>query len=277
MSRAAGLATPGGLDKPGLDVMLRSLRLPTFVSARKEAASKAESSGWTFTEYLHHLTEMELQDRRRRRIERHLKDSCLPPEKTLGTLKLDWLPRKVRTQLPALCEGGFVERGENVLAFGLPGRGKSHTVAAVGHELVQKGYRVLFRPAFKLVQGLLVAKKNLELDQHLRKLDGFDAVVIDDIGYVQQSQEEMEVLFTFLSERYERKSVLITSNLVFSEWDRIFKNPMTTAAAIDRLVHHCVILEMNGPTRRGDEARERFRRQAEGEAAEGGEKPPGAP
>lgn len=117
MSRATGLATPGGPDKPGLDVMLRSLRLPTFVSARKEAASKAESSGWTFTEYLHHLTEMELQDRRRRRIERHLKDSCLPPEKTLGTLKLDWLPRKVRTQLPTLCEGGFVERGENVLAL----------------------------------------------------------------------------------------------------------------------------------------------------------------
>jgi DNA replication protein DnaC len=162
-----------------------------------------------------------------------------------------------------------VEGAENVLAFGLPGRGKTHTVCAIGHELVQRGYRVLFRPAFKLVQGLLVAKRELELDQHLRRLDEFDAVIVDDIGYVQQSQEEMEVLFTFLSERYERRSVVITSNLVFSEWDRIFKNPMTTAAAIDRLVHHCTILEMTGPSQRSSEAKDRRQKErAEEEGAQ---------
>jgi DNA replication protein DnaC len=134
-------------------------------------------------------------------------------------------------------------------------------VCAIGHELIQKGYRVLFRPAFKLVQSLLLAKKELALDQHLRRLDIFDVIVLDDIGYVQQSQEEMEVLFTFLAERYERRSVVITSNLVFSEWDRIFKNPMTTAAAIDRVVHHCTILEMTGPSQRGNEAHDRKRRE----------------
>jgi DNA replication protein DnaC len=202
-----------------------------LVAAHGELAAKAEKDGWTYTAYLHHLAEMEIQERQRRRIQRNLKESCLPSEKTLGTLKVERLPKKVRAQLPALCEGGFVERAENVLTFGLPGRGKTHTACAIGHELTQRGYRVLFKPAFKLVQGLLVAKRELTLDAHLRRLDGFDAVLIDDIGYVQQSQEEMEVLFTFLR-------------------DRIFKNPMTTAAAIDRLVHHCVILEMTGPTQR---------------------------
>jgi DNA replication protein DnaC len=261
MTKAIALAPPD--ERPALEIMLRALKLPTFVQAHAEVADKAQSEGWTLTAYLRHLVEMETHDRERRRIERNLKESCLPSDKTLGTLDIDKLPKKVRTQLPALCEGGFVERAENLLAFGLPGRGKTHTICAIGHELVQRGHRVLFRPAFKLVQGLLAAKKDLALDQHLRKLDNFDAVVIDDIGYVQQSQEEMEVLFTFLSERYERRSVVITSNLVFSEWDRIFKNPMTTAAAIDRLVHHCVILEMTGPTRRGEDAQDRRRREKE--------------
>lgn len=269
MSQATTTAAPG--ESPALDMMLRALRLPTFVASHTELAAKAQAEGWTFTQFLHALTEMEMEERRRRRIERNLKDSGLPPDKTLATLKLERLPRKVRSQLPSLCEGGFVERGENILAFGLPGRGKTHTVAAIGHELVRKGYRVLFRPAFRLVQELLLAKRDLELDRHLRRLDGFDAVLVDDIGYVQQSQEEMEVLFTFLSERYERKSVAITSNLVFSEWDRIFKNPMTTAAAIDRLVHHCVILEMTGPSKRSDDAKERNRPQGEKEDEAGGD------
>ena len=159
--------------------------------------------------------------------------------------------------LPTLCEGGFVERGENLLAFGLPGRGKTHLVCAVGHELIQRGYRIFFTPTFALVQRLLVAKRDLRLEKELAALDRFDAIVLDDIGYVQQSREEMEVLFTFLSERYERKSVVITSNLVFREWDRIFKDPMTTAAAIDRLIHHAVIVEMTGPSIRNEEAKKR--------------------
>jgi DNA replication protein DnaC len=261
MKTTTKIAAPD--ERPALEIMLRSLKLPTFIQAHSEVGEKAESEGWTFTAYLRHLVEMETHDRERRRIDRNLKESCLPTDKTLGTLNIDKLPKKVRTQLPALCEGGFVDRAENLLAFGLPGRGKTHTICAIGHELVQRGHRVLFRPAFKLVQGLLAAKKDLALDQYLRRLDNFDVVIIDDIGYVQQSQEEMEVLFTFLSERYERRSVVITSNLVFSEWDRIFKNPMTTAAAIDRVVHHCVILEMTGPTRRGEDAQDRHRREEE--------------
>ena len=143
------------------------------------------------------------------------------------------------------------------MAFGLPGRGKSHLVCGIGHELIKRGYKVLFLPAYRLVQNLLIAKRDLTLDKELRRLDRFDAVILDDLGYIQQEREEMEVLFTFLGERYERRSVIITSNLVFSEWDKIFKDPMTTAAAIDRVVHHAVILELPGPSYRTEMAAKR--------------------
>jgi DNA replication protein DnaC len=241
----------------GVGMLLRSLKLPGFVRAYAETAGQAEREGWGFERYLGQLAEIEIEERRRRRIDRLLRASDLPHDKTLATLKPARLPVPVRRRLPSLCEGGFVERAENLLAFGLPGRGKTHVVAAIGHELVQRGYQVLFVPAFKLVQRLLAAKRDLQLETILRRLDRFDAVILDDLGYVQQSREEMEVLFTFLAERYERKSVLITSNLVFSQWDRIFHDPMTTAAAIDRLVHHAVILEMSGKSVRAEQAEQR--------------------
>ena len=246
-------AAPGS-PVESLSMLMRALKLPTFARHAEEVAQKAEREGWTFGQYLHHLAELEVYERRRRRIERYLKDSDLPHEKTLATLTRSRLPPKVAKMLPTLCEGGFVERGDNVLAFGLPGRGKTHLVCAIGHELIARGHRVLFTPTFALVQRLLVAKRDLRLEKELATLDAYDAVILDDIGYVQQSRDEMEVLFTFLAERYERRSVIITSNVVFSEWDRIFKDPMTTAAAIDRLVHHSVILEMTGTSVRADAA-----------------------
>jgi DNA replication protein DnaC len=251
---AAASLTPATSPVESLGIMMRSLKLPAFARYAEEIAQKAEREGWTFGRYLHHLAELEIHERRRRRIERFLNESDLPREKTLATLKRSKLPAKVAKTLPTLCEGGFVERGDNVLAFGLPGRGKTHLVSALGHELVQRGHRVLFTPTFALVQRLLAAKRDLRLEKELAVLDRFDAVILDDIGYVQQSRDEMEVLFTFLAERYERRSVIITSNLLFSEWDRIFKDPMTTAAAIDRLVHHSVILEMTGPSVRTEDA-----------------------
>ena len=238
----------------GLPVLLRALKLPAFSAYREEVAKKAESEGWTFDQFLQHLAELELEERRRRRIERRLKASKLPAEKTLATLETDRFSDKVRRQLSALCTGDFVERAENVLAFGLPGRGKSHLVSAIGHELTKSGYAVYFTPTYQLVQRLLAARRDLALEDELRRLDRFDAVILDDIGYVQQDRDEMEVLFTFFGERYERRSVILTSNLVFSQWDRIFKDPMTTAAAIDRLVHHSTILELNGTSYRSDQA-----------------------
>jgi DNA replication protein DnaC len=242
------------MPEGSLAMMLRALKLPAIAQHAEEVAALAEREAWTFGRYLHHLIELEVHERRRRKIERHLKQSDLPPDKTLATLKPALLSPKVAKKLPALCEGAFIERGDNLLAFGLPGRGKTHLVCAIGYELIQRGYRVLFTATYALVQRLLAAKRDLRLEKDLATLDGFDVVILDDIGYVQQSRDEMEVLFTFLAERYERRSVMITSNLVFSEWDRIFKDPMTTAAAIDRLVHHSVIVELTGPSIRTEQA-----------------------
>ena len=238
-----------------LSVMLRTLKLPSFLGGHEEAAQLAERESWSFSRYLLHLAEAEISDRKERRIARLLRQSNLPADKTLATLDQAKLPVKVRRTLPSLCEGQFLERAENVLAFGLPGRGKTHCVSAIGHELVKREYEVLFVPAFALVQRLLVAKRDLNTEREMRRLDRFDAVILDDLGYIQQDRAEMEVLFTFLAERYERRSVIITSNLVFSQWDRIFKDPMTTAAAIDRVVHHSVILEMTGESHRSDAAK----------------------
>ena len=241
----------------GLALQLRALKLPGFLAHHEDVAARAEREGWGFVQFLAALVELELHDRRTRRIERLRKDSGLPADKTLATLDASRLPAKVRRQLPGLCEGGFVERAENLLAFGMPGRGKSHVACAIGHALVDRGHRVLLVPAFKLVQRLLAAKRDLRLEAEMKKLDRYDAVLVDDIGYTQQDREEMEVLFNFLAERYERRSVIITSNLVFSQWDRIFKDAMTTAAAIDRLVHHAVILELTGSSFRTETAKQR--------------------
>jgi DNA replication protein DnaC len=189
--------------------------------------------------------ELEQQDRWERRVQRLLRASKLPPGKRLETFDDTRLARPLAHKIRELARGAFLEQAVNVLAFGLPGTGKTHVACALGHALVEAGRSVLFVPTFKLVQDLLVAKRDLELPRALRKLDHFELLILDDIGYVQQGAEEVEVLFTLMAERYERRSMLITSNLVFSEWDRIFKNPMTTAAAIDRLVHHSVILEFD--------------------------------
>jgi DNA replication protein DnaC len=241
--------------KQTLDMLLRRLKLPSFAASYEEVAALAERDGWAFGQYLHHLCELEVADRGQRRIDRLLRKSDLPGEKTLATMEPTKLPANVWRQVPGLCDGGFLGRAQNILAFGLPGRGKTHLVCAIGHELIRNGHAVLFTPTYRLVQRLLVAKRELTLERELQRLDAYDAVILDDIGYVQQDRDEMEVLFTFLSQRYERRSVIITSNIVFSQWDRIFKDPMTTAAAIDRLVHHSIILEMTGESIREQEAR----------------------
>jgi len=239
-----------------LPMLLRSLHLPSMVREHEALSKTAERSSWSFTRYLHALVELEISDRAQRRVERNLKRSNLPGDKTLATLDQQRFPVKVRRQLGQLLEGDFIRQTENLLAFGLPGRGKTHLLCAIARELIiNKGISVYFTRTFKLVQRLLLAKRELALENLLNKLDKFDVVLLDDIGYVQQAQEEMEVLFMFLSERYERRSLMITSNLVFSEWDKIFKNPMTTAAAIDRLVHHATILELTGDSYRMETSR----------------------
>ena len=180
---------------------------------------------------------------------------------TWETFEHDRVPLALQQQLGELASGRFVDRGVNVLAFGLPGTGKTHALCAVGHRLVESGMSVLFAPAYRLVQDLLAAKRDLSLPRQLRKLDNYDFLLLDDLGYLPQGAEESKVLFTLIAERYERRSLGITSNLVFSEWERIFANPMATAAAIDRVVHHSVILEFDVPSYRTGVAQQRGQKQ----------------
>jgi DNA replication protein DnaC len=235
--------------------LLTTFKMPTLSAQLAERLLKAGKADALPT--VLEVCEMEAQDRHTRRVDRLRKASELPPGKTFETFK-DRVPKSLMQKMRELGRGDFLDRAANILMFGLPGVGKSHVAAAIGHALVDHGHSVLFAPAYKVVQDLLAAKRDLALPRALRRLDVFDLLILDDIGYVQQSPEEAEVLFTMMAERYERRSLLITSNLVFSEWDRIFKNPMTTAAAIDRVVHHSVILEFAGVTSyRGEEAKDR--------------------
>ena len=184
-----------------------------------------------------------------------IKASRLPLEKNWASLDLKRLPPKAVQQLRGLLSGEFLDRRENVLVFGPPGSGKTHGLCAVAQELVRAGRPVLHTKCSLLVQELLRAKRDLRLKEMLRELAHWEGLLIDDLGYVQQSREEMEVLFTLLAERYEMGSVMVTSNLAFSKWDQVFKDPMTTAAAIDRLVHHCTIVELNVPSYRVETAK----------------------
>jgi len=236
---------------------LTQLRLTSFRERHAEEAERAAQESWPYSRYLLSLCQTELAEREQRRVARLLAASKLPREKTLASLDRSRLPSGADRQLSSLAQGDFLCRRENVLVFGNPGSGKSHLVCALGHELVQRSWPVLFTTGSLLVQRLLRAKMDLELEEELRRLDKFTALIIDDLGYVQQSREEMEVLFTLLAHRYESRSVLLTSNLVFSQWDRIFKDAMTTAAAVDRLVHHSVILELNIPSYRMESAQKR--------------------
>ncbi len=231
------------MSKPNGELVacLKELHLPTARECYQELADSARREGLSYEAYLLEVLQRECQGRRQHRMERLLRESRLPG--------------KVSAVVRTLADGSFLDRKENVLAFGNPGSGKTHLLCAIGQELVRAGRSVYFRSTNLLVQELLLAKRELKLPQTIRKLSRYEALILDDLGYVQQSREEMEVLFTLLAERYERGSVLITSNLPFSKWESIFKDAMTTAAAIDRLVHHSVILELNLPSYRVEQAK----------------------
>lgn len=244
-------------SKAALTQALKELHLSAIRDCYEETARQAQQDSLTYEQFLLELVSQELCLRRNNKVQRLLRKSRLPLEKTLKNFDLKRLPQKAAIQAKALLDGSFLERKENVLAFGTPGSGKTHLLSAVCQELVMRGHKVLFTICALLVQQLLAAKRDLKLAKVLKSLGTYHAIFLDDIGYVQQNREEMEVLFTFMADRYERASLLITSNLPFSKWEAIFKDAMTTAAAIDRLVHHSVIIELNIPSYRVEKAKQR--------------------
>jgi DNA replication protein DnaC len=243
-----------------LDRTLKSLRLSAIRSCYQEEADLARQESLSYEAYLGELIVRESEERRNKRIARYLRESRLPLEKSMASFDKSRLPAKINGLVNTLVEGSFLNRCENVLAFGNPGSGKTHLLCAIGQELIRNDRRIFFTPCSLIVQDLLVAKRELVLPKMLKKLSKYSALLIDDIGYVQQSREEMEVLFTLLAYCYERSSIMLTSNLPFSQWEKIFKDPMTTAAAIDRLVHHSVILELNLESFRLEQAKERMQK-----------------
>jgi DNA replication protein DnaC len=229
-----------------LQRLLHALKLPAMADTFPDLALKAAKGGLSHEAFLYELVRSECTQREERRTARLLRQSGLPLEKTFRTLELACFPPVLRQQVERLRPGTFVDEAINVVAVGKPGTGKSHLLAALAHELILQGHPVLWTATATLVQRLLAAKRDLRLPQTLAQLDRYAWLILDDIGYVQHDRDEMEVLFTLLAERYERRSVGITTNLVFSDWTRIFQDPMTTLAAIDRVVHHAVILHLMG-------------------------------
>jgi DNA replication protein DnaC len=257
------MSTPAQV-RPALIEHLTELRLPTVRQCYEETARRAEGQTLSYEQYLLEVITRECDQRRRSRVARLLKESALPLEKSLENFEVKRLPTKAQRQLHTLLDGGFLDRKENILVFGNPGSGKSHLLSAVAQELIVGRERKMhFTKCSLLIQDLLAAKRDLRLSKEIKRLNRYDGLIIDDLGYLQQSREDMDVVFTLLAERYERGSVLMTSNLAFSKWEGIFKDAMMTAAAIDRLVHHCVIIELNIPSYRAEEAKKK--QQAENE------------
>jgi len=247
------------MNDDSLMMYLKSFRLSAVARLLPEALSLAENDDWGYRRLLTYLCEAEYQERAARRTERLLKSACLPVGKTFEGLDQKLLPLKVRRMLDSLLSGSFVERRENLLCIGLPGRGKSHFAAALARELLLRhDIKVHFVKSARLMERLLLARQELRLEKELQRLDKFDLIIVDELGYLEHQRDEMELFFHFLGNCYERRSLIITSNLVFSEWgERIFKDPMTAMAAVDRLVHHGIVLEFTNESVREQQARRR--------------------
>jgi DNA replication protein DnaC len=254
------MKTTSAIDTARLGVMLNELRLPTIKTVWPNFAEQADKEGWPAARFLSAIAEHELAERDRRRIERHLAEARLPPGKTLDTFDFEAVPMVSKAQVMAVAAGdAWLATGANLLLFGPPGGGKSHLASAIGLALVENGWKVLFTRTTDLVQKLQVARRELALEAALNRLDRFDLLILDDLAYVTKDQAETSVLFELISARYERRSILITANQPFGEWGKVFPDPAMTLAAIDRLVHHATIFEMNVESYRRRVALERKR------------------
>jgi len=257
------MKTNSTIDTAKLGILLNELRLPAIKLLWPKFAEQADKEGWPAARFLTAIAEHELAERDRRRIERHLAEAHLLPGKTLDTFEFEAVPMISRAQIMAITAGdAWLEKGANLLLFGPPGGGKSHLASAIGLALIENGWRVLFTRTTDLVQKLQVARRELGLEAAIDRLDRFHLLILDDLAYVTKDQAETSVLFELISARYERRSMLITANQPFGEWGKVFPDPAMTLAAVDRLVHHATIFEMNVESYRRRAAIERKQKGA---------------
>jgi len=243
MNQAAMLSMA---DAASVPIMLGELRLPTMKRLWSELAEQSNREGWPAERFLGALLGHEMAERETRRLARARADSQLPAGKSLAEFDFAAVSMVSKAHVMALAEAdSWIAQGHNLLAFGPPGAGKSHLIAGIGHALIDSGHKVLFVRTSDLVQRLQAARRDLRLPAELAKLDRFDLLILDDLSYARRDQAETSVLFELIAERYERKSIAITANAPFSEWDQVFPDKAMTVAAVDRLVHHATILEMN--------------------------------
>jgi DNA replication protein DnaC len=254
------MKTNNAVDPARLSLLLNELRLPAMKVVWPRFAERADKEGWPAARFLAAVAENEVAERDRRRIERHLAEARLLPGKTLDTFEFEAVPMISKAQVMAITAGdAWLEKGANLLLFGPPGGGKSHLASAIGLALIENGWRVLFTRTTDLVQKLQVARRELGLEAAINRLDRFHLLILDDLAYVTKDQAETSVLFELVSARYERRSVLITANQPFGAWGKVFPDPAMTLAAVDRLVHHAIILEMNVESYRRRQAIEKKR------------------
>jgi DNA replication protein DnaC len=254
------MKTNNAVDPARLSLLLNELRLPAMKVVGPRFAERADTEGWPAARFLAAVAENEVAERDRRRIERHLAEARLLPGKTLDTFEFEAVPMISKAQVMAITAGdAWLEKGANLLLFGPPGGGKSHLASAIGLALIENGWRVLFTRTTDLVQKLQVARRELGLEAAINRLDRFHLLILDDLAYVTKDQAETSVLFELVSARYERRSLLITANQPFGAWGKVFPDPAMTLAAVDRLVHHAIILEMNVESYRRRQAIEKKR------------------
>ena len=246
------------IDRARLTLLLNDLRLPAIKQGWAGFAERADKEAWPAARFLAALAEHEVAERDRRRIERHLLEARLPPGKTLDSFEFQAVPTISKAHVMAICAGdGWIDNGANLILLGGPGGGKTHLASAIGLALVENGWRVMFARTSDLVQRLQIARRELALEAAIARLDRFHLLILDDLAYITKDQAETSVLFELIGARYERRSILITANQPFGEWGKVFPDPAMTLAAVDRLVHHATIFEINVESYRRRAALER--------------------
>jgi DNA replication protein DnaC len=238
---------------------LKALKLPTFLREYDKLARQCAADGVDHPRYLLRLAELEIIDRERRTVERRIKEARFPAVKSLDSFDFSVLPSLNKTLVLELARSEYVARRENIIALGNSGTGKTHVAIGLGLAACQKGLAVGFTTAAALVHELIEARDEKRLLRLQRQLAGYKLLIIDELGYVPLSPTGAELLFEVISQRYERGSIIVTSNLPFDEWTGVFGSERLTGALLDRLTHHVHILEMNGDSYRLQQSKRRVK------------------